>query len=99
MVIIKKKGEEREIKLFANEKQQLKAELCEIYKAGGRNILVAYNKNLSCFLTVYDDDKNKIGKIVGNSAILLSEILGKSEDNVFMTVPISIMHIIEEYLD
>lgn len=99
MIIIKTKDEEREVKLFDNEKMQIRKELTEVYNAGGRNLLVTYNKNLSCYLTVYDDGKNKVGKIVGNSAILLSEILGKSEDNVFMTVPISIMHIIEEYLD
>ena len=98
MVIIKKANSPQQIYLSKREKEELKEELTLLYNMGGRNIFVEYNKNLSNFLFVYDDQKNKIGKIVGNSANVLSEIIGKSEDNVFMGFPISIDKIILEYL-
>lgn len=99
MVIIKRNDESKKVYLSKREKDTLKEELAVLYNAGGRNIFVEYRKSLSNYLSIYDDRKNKIGEIVGNSAIILSDLIGKSEDNVFMAVPISINSIIKEYLE
>ncbi len=98
MLVLNKTDKSRELLLTVKEKEELIEELELLYKKGGRNISVQYNKNLSSSLSVYDEDKNIIGKIVGNSAILISEIIGKSEDFVFMVAPISIKSILKEYI-
>lgn len=96
MLVLNKADKSKEVLLTAKEKEEIINELELLYEKGGRNISVQYNKNLSNYLSVYDDDKNMIGKIVGNSAVLISEIIGKSEDFVFMAVPTSIKAIISE---
>lgn len=97
MVVAQNKDATRKVVLTREEKRALHSDLINAYNAGGRNLLVHYNKNLVNYMDVYDDAKNKVCKIVGSSAILLSEILGKSEDNVFMCVPISILSVVAEY--
>lgn len=99
MLVLNKADKSRELLLTVKEKEELLNELELLYKKGGRNVSVQYNKNLSNYLSVYDDDKNIIGKIVGNSAILISEIIGKSEDFVFMVAPISIKSILNDYIN
>lgn len=99
MLVLKKLDDSRQLLLTWREKEELKQELKTLYSRGGRNISIQHNKNLSNFFIVYDENNNKMGKIVGNSAILISEIIGKSEDFVFMTAPISIESILKDYID
>lgn len=97
MVVVENKYGKRSILISKYERYILHTDLMEAFMAGGRNLIINYKKDLVNYVTVYDDHKNKVCKIVGTSAILLSEILGKSEDNVFMSVPISIQSVIAEY--
>lgn len=99
MLVLKKTDGSRQLLLTGREKEELMQELKTLYNRGGRNIFIQHNQNLSNFFIVYDENNNKMGKIVGNSAILISEIIGKSEDFVFTVASISIESILKDYIE
>lgn len=85
------------IYLDENEKQQIKRELTLLISNGASYIFVENKLAANNMLSVYDNNKQKIGCLVGNSAVILAYIILKCEDNPFFAVPISIEYILQEY--
>lgn len=86
-----------EVYLDENEKLQIKRELTNLINLGGSYIFVENKLLASNMLPVYDSKNQKIGYLVGNTAVILGYIISKSKDNPFCAIPISIHHIIQEY--